>query len=57
VGGGVAVRGAPQAEARALPDLAALRPDVPAFLLRAIEGALAKDPAHRWRDGGEFLER
>ncbi|MDF1506306.1 serine/threonine-protein kinase, partial [Roseisolibacter sp. H3M3-2] len=40
-----------------LPDLGALRPDVPAFLLRAIEGALAKDPARRWRDAGELLDR
>ncbi len=40
-----------------LPDLAALRPDVPAFLLAAIAGATEKDPARRWRDAGEFLER
>jgi uncharacterized protein YecT (DUF1311 family) len=40
-----------------LPSLAALRPDIPAFLLAAIEGALAKDPADRWRDASEFLDR
>jgi uncharacterized protein YecT (DUF1311 family) len=40
-----------------LPDLALLRPDIPAYLLAAIEGALAKDPAGRWRDGAEFLTR
>jgi serine/threonine-protein kinase len=40
-----------------LPSLAALRPDIPAFLLAAIEGALAKAPADRWRDASEFLDR
>ncbi|GLC25482.1 protein kinase domain-containing protein [Roseisolibacter agri] len=40
-----------------LPDLAALRPDIPAFLLSAIEGAMQKDPAARWRDAGELLAR
>ena len=38
-----------------LPALAALRPDIPAYLLAAVEGALAKDPRGRWRDGAEFL--
>jgi serine/threonine protein kinase len=32
----------------ALPPLSALRPDTPRALLLAIEGALEKDPAHRW---------
>jgi serine/threonine protein kinase len=40
-----------------LPDLALLRPDIPAYLLAAVQGALAKDPAGRWRDGAEFLRR
>ena len=40
-----------------LPDLAALRPDIPAFLLGAIEGALQKAPGDRWRDAGELLAR
>ena len=40
-----------------LPSLATLRPDIPAYLLAAIEGALAKDPAARWRDGSDFLTR
>jgi uncharacterized protein YecT (DUF1311 family) len=40
-----------------LPDLALLRPDIPAYLLAALQGALAKDPAGRWRDGAEFLRR
>jgi hypothetical protein len=40
-----------------LPDLAALRPDIPAYLLAAIDGATAKDPAGRWRDGAAFLAR
>jgi uncharacterized protein YecT (DUF1311 family) len=40
-----------------LPDLALLRPDIPAYLLAAVRGALAKDPAARWRDGAEFLGR
>ena len=40
-----------------LPDLARLRPDVPLFLHRAIEGALAKDPAARWRDAHAMLEQ
>ncbi len=40
-----------------LPALDALRPDIPTFLLRAIEGAIEKDPDCRWRDGGELLER
>ncbi|MGZ8458552.1 MAG: protein kinase domain-containing protein [Gemmatirosa sp.] len=40
-----------------LPDLARLRPDIPAFLLLAINGALEKAPGDRWRDAGEFLDR
>jgi hypothetical protein len=40
-----------------LPDLALLRPDIPAYLLAAVRGALAKNPDGRWRDGPEFLER
>ncbi len=39
----------------ALPDLARLRPDVPLYLHRAIEGALAKDPRARWHDAAEML--
>src|SRR3712207_8001902 len=31
--------------------------DIPAYLLAAIDGALAKDPAARWRDGADFLTR
>jgi len=38
-----------------LPDLALVRPDIPVYLLTAINGGLAKDPARRWRDGGELL--
>lgn len=38
-----------------LPDLAQLRPDVPVYLLHAINGGLAKDPAMRWRDGAALL--
>lgn len=41
----------------ALPDLAALRPDIPAFLLDALRGALHKAPEARWRDGATMLER
>jgi serine/threonine-protein kinase len=41
----------------ALAPLAALRPDIPAYLLTAVEGALAKNPRDRWRDGAEFLRR
>ena len=40
-----------------LPSLGELRPDVPAFLLGAINGGLAKDPRERWQDAGEFLAR
>jgi uncharacterized protein YecT (DUF1311 family) len=40
-----------------LPRLDQLRPDIPSYLLRAIDGAIEKDPARRWHDGGEFLER
>ena len=38
-----------------LPDLAQIRPDIPVYLLRAIDGGLAKDPAMRWRDGAALL--
>jgi alpha-tubulin suppressor-like RCC1 family protein len=40
----------------ALPDVRTLRPDAPAHLCAALRGALAKDPAERWRNAGEFLE-
>lgn len=40
-----------------LPDLAERRPDAPVYLLRAIEGATAKDPDARWPDARAFLER
>ncbi|MES2521196.1 MAG: protein kinase, partial [Gemmatimonadota bacterium] len=40
-----------------LPSLAALRPDIPSYLLVAIEGALAKAPEDRWADGAALLER
>jgi uncharacterized protein YecT (DUF1311 family) len=40
-----------------LPDIALLRPDIPAYLLAAVRGALAKQPSGRWRDGAEFLAR
>ncbi|HVE78379.1 MAG TPA: serine/threonine-protein kinase, partial [Gemmatimonadaceae bacterium] len=40
-----------------LPSIAELRPDTPAFLYHAIEGALAKDPARRWRNAAELLAR
>ncbi|MBC7788816.1 MAG: protein kinase [Anaerolineae bacterium] len=40
-----------------LPSLGELRPDVPAFLLSAINGGLAKDARERWADAGEFLNR
>ena len=39
-----------------LPRIKSLRPRVPANLLFAIEGALAKDPAQRWQTTGQFLE-
>ena len=39
-----------------LPRITSLRPRVPANLLFAIEGALAKDPAYRWQSAEEFLE-
>jgi alpha-tubulin suppressor-like RCC1 family protein/tRNA A-37 threonylcarbamoyl transferase component Bud32 len=38
-----------------LPPLGELRPDVPADLLRAVEGALHKEPAERWSDAAAFL--
>lgn len=34
--------------------LAELRPDLPAYVSAAIDRALAKDPAERWRSAGEF---
>ena len=40
----------------ALPDLARLRPDVPVYLHRAIEGALAKHPADRWPSADAMLQ-
>ena len=40
-----------------LPPLDELRPDIPTFLLRAIEGAIAKEPERRWRDGASLLAR
>ena len=40
-----------------LPSLADLRPDIPTFLLSAIEGAHAKLPSERWSNGAEFLAR
>ncbi|MGI9075856.1 MAG: lysozyme inhibitor LprI family protein [Gemmatimonadaceae bacterium] len=40
-----------------LPPLDELRPDVPAFLLDAINGGLAKDSRERWQDAEEFLAR
>jgi len=39
-----------------LPRITSLRPRVPANLLFAIEGALAKDRAHRWQTTDQFLE-
>lgn len=40
-----------------LPELAELRPDIPAYLLTAIEGAIEKDPARRWQSASELLQR
>ncbi len=40
-----------------LPDISRLRPDIPVFLLRALEGALEKDRDRRWRDGAALLEQ
>ena len=39
-----------------LPRITSLRPRVPANLLFAIEGALAKDRTHRWQTTDQFLE-
>ena len=39
-----------------LPPISRLRPDTPANLLHAIEGAIRKDPAERWKDAEAFLE-
>lgn len=38
-----------------LPPLRELRPDIPARLELAMEGALLKDPSRRWADMGDFL--
>jgi len=40
-----------------LPRITSLRPRVPANLLFAIEGALAKDRARRWQTTDQFLEQ
>jgi serine/threonine protein kinase/uncharacterized protein YecT (DUF1311 family) len=40
-----------------LPRITSLRPRVPANLLFAIEGALAKDRNHRWQTTDEFLHQ
>ena len=39
-----------------LPPIADFRPDVPENLLHAIQKAIQKKPADRWKDAGEFLE-
>jgi serine/threonine protein kinase len=39
-----------------LPRITSVRPRVPANLLFAIEGALAKDRTHRWQTTDQFLE-
>jgi alpha-tubulin suppressor-like RCC1 family protein len=39
-----------------LPPITSLRPGTPANLIHAIEGAVRKDPADRWRDAQAFLE-
>jgi serine/threonine-protein kinase len=57
VGGRAAASVLHRQQHEALPPLAALRPDIPAYLLAAVEGALAKPPRDRWRDGAEFLRR
>lgn len=41
----------------ALPSLAVERPDTPARLLLALEGALTKDAAHRWASAEEMMEQ
>jgi serine/threonine-protein kinase len=38
-----------------LPPLAELRPEIPYYFRAAVEGALWKNPARRWRDAGELL--
>ncbi|HET9440073.1 MAG TPA: TonB family protein [Longimicrobiales bacterium] len=38
-----------------LPPLTSFRPDIPVYLLRAVESLLRKDPATRCADGGELL--
>ena len=40
-----------------LPALADLVPEIPVYLLLAIEGAMAKRPEERWRDADVFLAR
>jgi len=40
-----------------LPSLAALRPDIPTYLLLAIEGALSKLASERWSGGAELQAR
>lgn len=44
-------------QVESLAPLVTMRPEIPAFLLAAIEGATAKEPDDRWRDGGEFVAR
>jgi alpha-tubulin suppressor-like RCC1 family protein len=39
-----------------LPPISSLRPDTPDNLLRAIEGAVRKDPAARWKSAEAFLD-
>jgi serine/threonine protein kinase len=41
----------------ALPSLRILRPDTPPALLLAVEGALEKDPAHRWPAVSDMLSQ
>ena len=39
----------------ALPAVSTLRPDTPPSLVLALEGALEKDPAHRWASVGDMV--
>jgi len=39
-----------------VPDLRALRPDVPDDLARAVTRALSKAPGERWRSAAEMRE-
>ena len=41
----------------ALPSLTIIRPETPNALLLALEGALAKAPAHRWKSVEEMVEQ